>query len=90
MLISLHVIPKASKNEIVGWVTDAAGKRSLKVKITTAPEDGKANKALIKFLAKEWGVSPSRLEIASGATSRHKRLEINDKIVYAQVMGQLS
>ena len=75
--ITLHVIPKASKNEIIGWVDDGKGGKALKVKVTAAPEDGKANAALIKFLAKEWGISPSSLEIISGTTSRHKRLKIN-------------
>ncbi|MDE3015448.1 MAG: DUF167 domain-containing protein [Pseudomonadota bacterium] len=81
----LHVIPKASKNEIVGWVAGADGKRALKVKIAAAPEDGKANKALIRFLAGEWDVSPSMLEIASGGQSRHKRLKIHDENVLAKL-----
>ncbi len=79
-IISLHIIPKASRNEIVGWVDDGKGGKALKVKITATPEDGKANAALIKFLAKQWGVSPSALEITSGHTGRHKRLKIDGEI----------
>ena len=69
-ILSLHVIPKSSKNEIIGWVVDAAGQESLKVKITAPPEDGKANKALIKFLSKEWDTPARALELVSGETSR--------------------
>jgi len=83
MLISLHVIPKASKNEIVGWVDDGKGGKALKVKVTATPEDGKANAAIIKFLAKTWGIPASSLEIVSGHTNRHKRLKINGYTPYA-------
>ena len=74
--ISLHVTPKSSKNQIVGWFTDANNQPVLKVKIAAPPEDGKANKTLIKFLAKQWDIPASALEIVSGETSRHKRLKI--------------
>lgn len=84
-IINLHVIPKASRNEIVGWVEDGKGGKALKVKTTATPEDGKANAALIKFLAKEWGLSPPSLEITSGHTGRHKRLKINDYSVVSRL-----
>lgn len=71
-LIAVHVVPRAPRNEIEGMVEDAAGKQWLKVRLTATPEDGKANKALLKLLAKEWGCAPSRLSIVSGETSRHK------------------
>lgn len=71
-LIAVQVQPKAGRDSIEGYVTDAAGKQWLKVKLATAPEDGKANKALLKLLAKEWGCVPSCLSIVSGETSRHK------------------
>ncbi len=47
MKISVKVIPKASKNEIVGWEEDI-----LKVRLTVVPEKGKANEALIALLSK--------------------------------------
>ena len=78
-IIALRVIPKASRNEIVGWVEDAGGGAALKIKIRQAPEDGKATKALITFLAKEWKVPEAMLEIVSGETSRHKRLKIHSE-----------
>jgi len=74
-LIPIHVTPKSSKNAVEGWVEDAAGQKWLKVKLTTAPEDGKANKALLKLLAKEWGCAVSSLSIIQGETSRKKLIE---------------
>ncbi|KAF3361795.1 hypothetical protein PHSC3_001650 [Chlamydiales bacterium STE3] len=70
--LSVKVIPNAPKNQIIGWEDD-----ELKVKITTIPEKGKANDALVRFLAKSLQISPSCLNIVSGLTSRHKRLLIN-------------
>lgn len=72
VLIPVHVTPKAGRDAVEGYVTDSAGKQWLKVKISAPPEDGKANKALLKLLAKEWGCAPSSLAVASGETSRHK------------------
>jgi uncharacterized protein len=73
-LIAVHVIPKSSSNAILGLVKDAAGKEWLKVRLTAAPEDGKANRALLRLLAKEWKCPPSSLEIVKGETSRHKHI----------------
>jgi len=71
-LIPVHVIPKSGRDAIEGMVMDAAGKAWLKVRLTAAPEDGKANKALLRLLAKAWGCAPSSLSIVSGGTSRYK------------------
>ena len=49
---------------------------SLKIKVNAAPIEGKANKRLIEFLAKEFGVSRSAVVLESGHTSKSKRLRI--------------
>lgn len=69
-IIRVKVIPKGSRNEIVGWEGDL-----LKVKIAAAPDKGKANEALVRFLAKEWDTAPSHIRILSGQKSRIKVLE---------------
>ena len=69
--LRVKVIPQGSRNEIIGWEGDL-----LKVKITATPDKGKANEALVRFLAKEWGLSSSQIEILSGHTSRIKRLKV--------------
>lgn len=73
-VIPIHAMPKSPANKVEGWVEDAAGQQWLKVRITCAPEDGKANKALIKYLAKEWRVPASSLSIVSGEAARYKRV----------------
>lgn len=63
---SLRVTPKASRNALEETET------GLKVKVTVVPEDGKANKAVVKLLADALGVAKSRLTLVRGATSRDK------------------
>ncbi|WP_166417505.1 DUF167 domain-containing protein [Cochlodiniinecator piscidefendens] len=70
--ISLRVTPKASRNAVI--VTD----EGLRVYVTTVPEDGKANKAVIKLLAKAMGVAKSNLHLVRGATSRDKVFRVED------------
>lgn len=72
MLIDVIIQPKASRNEIVGMHGDA-----LKIKLTAPPVDGKANAALIAFLAKKLGVPKSTVTIVRGKTSRIKTVAIN-------------
>jgi hypothetical protein len=70
-LIKVYLQPKSSKNEIVGSYRDG-----IKVKVTAPPIEGKANEALIRFLAKEFGIPISRIEIIKGQHSREKTLKI--------------
>lgn len=75
-VIAVHAIPKSASNRIEGWECDAAGERWLKVRLTAAPEGGKANKALLILLAKQWKIPKSALSLVSGETSRYKRVKI--------------
>lgn len=75
-IVPIHAIPKSPANKVEGWEADANGNQWLKVRVTAAAEDGKANKALITLLSKEWDVPVSRLQIVSGEKSRYKRLKI--------------
>ena len=68
--LALKVTPKARKEGIEGM--NAAGE--LVVKVRTAPEDGKANDAVIALIAEAFGLPKSSLSIARGATSRHKMI----------------
>jgi hypothetical protein len=49
----------------------------LKIKLNAQPEDGKANKELIAYLAKVFEVRKMDVEITAGLTSREKTVEIN-------------
>jgi uncharacterized protein (TIGR00251 family) len=75
ILLKIYLQPKSSKNEVVGPYRDG-----IKVKITAPPVEGKANEALIRFFAKELGVSPSCIEITRGQHSREKTLKISANI----------
>ena len=74
--ITVHLIPCAKQNAIIGWEEDLFGERTLKVQVTVVPEKGKANKALIAMLSKAWKVPKSAITIKRGDKSRTKILEI--------------
>lgn len=76
--IHLKVIPNSSKNEICDIIHDSTGQHLLKLKITAIADNGKANKALIKFLSKEWNISSSNIEILSGHTARVKKILVTN------------
>ena len=70
--IKIRVLPRSSKNEVIGEMADG----TLKVKLTAPPVDGKANDALIKLLADHFDIAKSKIKIAAGATSKNKTIEI--------------
>lgn len=63
----MRVQPKARASVIVGWQAGALG-----VRVTAAPEDGHANRAVIELLADALSVPPSSIALVRGATSRDK------------------
>ena len=66
---AVRVITRAKKNEIVGWMGEA-----IKVRITAPPVEGKANEALVSFLAEKLGVRQRAVEIVAGEKSRNKMI----------------
>lgn len=70
-VLSLHIQPGAKKTEIAGLHGEA-----LKIRLAAPPVDGKANAALIAFLAKTCGVPKSAVELVSGDSSRTKRVRL--------------
>lgn len=71
VFLSVKVTPKSSKNQVCGCEED-----SLKIKIAAAPEKGRANEALVEFVAEWLGIAKSNIQLIQGATSRYKRLFI--------------
>ena len=67
--LSLRVSPGASRPSVVGRHGTA-----WKIRVAEAPEDGKANAAVVRLLAAELGVAPRDIEIVSGLASRDKTL----------------
>jgi uncharacterized protein (TIGR00251 family) len=72
--LTLKVVHGASCNS-VEWLD--AEKSILKVRMTAAPEKGKANKAVIRLLAKKLGLPASAISLVSGNTSKQKLVEID-------------
>lgn len=73
LLLELYIQPKVSKNAIVG---EYGGR--LKITITQAPQDGKANIHLMKFLAKYFNIPQSHVELLKGNSSKYKSVLIYD------------
>ncbi len=71
IILTVRVVPRASKNEIVGCLDGA-----LKVRVTAPPVDGAANAELVKILAKFFEVAKSAVQIVSGETAKTKQVEI--------------
>lgn len=67
VLLHVRVQPKARANAVKGWHGAA-----LRVSVTAAPEDGKANRAVIDLLAETFDVAPSSISLVRGAASRDK------------------
>jgi len=70
MKLKVKVFPKSSREELI----ETGG--VIKAYVKAAPEKGKANKALIGLIAKEYGVKKSKVKILIGKTSREKIVEV--------------
>jgi uncharacterized protein len=71
IILNLHIQPRASKNEVCGIRENA-----VRIRLTSPPVDGAANKLCREFLADLLKVPKSDVEIISGESSRHKRIRI--------------
>lgn len=70
--LAIRVQPRAKRNEIAGILDDG----TIKIRLIAPPVDGKANKALIEFLADIFQVASSKIEIVAGHTGRNKLVSI--------------
>jgi hypothetical protein len=70
--LAVRVMPRSSKNEIVEVMKDGR----IKIRLTAPPVDGKANLALIRFLAGVLGIPESNIEIVAGGQGRDKIVSI--------------
>lgn len=72
--LAIRVTPRASRNEIVEILNDG----TVKIRLTAPPVEGKANQALVEFLAEVLGLPANRIEVVAGATGRDKLVSILD------------
>ncbi|BDU52178.1 DUF167 domain-containing protein [Limnohabitans sp. INBF002] len=72
VIVDIHVIPNASRTQ-----ADGSHDGALRVRLHAPPVDGKANLALIAWLADALGVAKRDVELVRGQTSKRKQLRIN-------------
>lgn len=70
--LALQVTPNAKKSQVIGALDDV-----LKLRLQAQPIEGKANEALIRFLAELLELPRSRIQITHGQTSKKKLVELN-------------
>jgi len=71
IILPVRIQPRASKDEIVGEYNGA-----LKIKLTSPPVEGEANRRCIEFLSKRFRIAKSNLEIIKGEKSKDKLIKI--------------
>jgi uncharacterized protein (TIGR00251 family) len=81
--LAVQIIPNAKKSEVIGVLDDA-----LKLKLQAQPIEGKANEALVKFLAAALSVPKSAVTITHGQTNKRKLVEIRSAVLTVEEVGQ--
>lgn len=87
--LTIRVTPRARRNEIVEILSDL----TIKIRLTAPPVEGKANKALIKYLSEVLEIPTSKIDIVAGSTGRDKIVSIIDAdsdAVQAKLLKQVS
>jgi uncharacterized protein (TIGR00251 family) len=71
IMLNVRVVPRAAKTEAAGMMGD-----ELRIRLNAPPVDGKANKALLEFLADTLDLSRRQIELVAGEHDRRKRILI--------------
>lgn len=72
LLLVLHIQPGAKRSGVAGLHGDA-----LKIRLAAPPIEGRANDALLRFIADSFGVPLRNVELQRGAQSRHKTVRVS-------------
>jgi uncharacterized protein (TIGR00251 family) len=72
VIVTVYVQPNAKRTELVGFYGDA-----LKIRLSSPPIDGRANDALLNFVAKVFDVPRRQVELIRGGKSRYKKITIS-------------
>ncbi len=75
-MLTLHVKPGAKRSEVSGLHGDA-----LKIRLAAPPIEGRANEALVRFIAERFAVPLRNVELLRGAQSRHKMVKVTGSAV---------
>jgi uncharacterized protein (TIGR00251 family) len=71
LTLTLHIQPGAKRTDVAGLHGEA-----LKIRLAAPPIEGRANEALLKFIAESFGVPLRQVELKQGGQSRHKVVAI--------------
>jgi hypothetical protein len=82
--LRIHVVPNAKKTEVVGVTEDA-----LKIRLHAQPIEGKANDALVRFIADRLSVPKSTVAITRGQSAKKKVVEIAGCVLTAEQAAQI-
>jgi uncharacterized protein (TIGR00251 family) len=69
--VKLRIVPNAKRDEVVGEHGDA-----VKIKVAAPALEGKANEALLEFIAEKLGVHRRDIALVAGEKSRDKAIEV--------------
>jgi hypothetical protein len=87
--LAIRVTPRSSKNEIIEILNDG----TVRIRLTAPPVEGKANEALVAFLAEVLDVPRSRIDIVAGETGRDKLVSIlglDAETVHSRILTHLA
>lgn len=70
--VRLRVSPRSASDRVLGLWHDPGSGTAVRVAVSKPAEGGKANAAVIRLLAREWGIAKSALSVAAGHTDRRK------------------
>lgn len=76
MKLAIKASPNAKKSEIIGWIDEPLSGKTLKIRIAAPAQEGKANAAIIQFLAKTLSIPKSQIKLLRGDASRIKLFEL--------------
>jgi uncharacterized protein YggU (UPF0235/DUF167 family) len=76
LTIAVKVTPKARRAGVLGMAPGKDGAPLLRLAVTEAPEEGRANAAVLRLLADRLGVAPSACTLLRGAASRRKLIRV--------------
>ncbi len=83
-LLKIKVVPGSSRNYIAGWLGE-----SLKIRVTSNPEKGKANDAVVTLLADTLKIPKQDITLSSGASAPRKVFKISE-LSHSQINSRLS
>ena len=86
---TIKVIPNANEDKVIEEIKDLFGNLHIKVKSTKPPEDGKANEAVIKIIAKHFKIAKRDVRIIKGFTSRIKLIEVNLDLIKSTSLNNI-